>query len=151
MKFHSTQFGTQEIDPESILTFPKGMPGFEGSTRYKLFHTDQTDQEQPVVHWLQSIDEPDVTFALVDPATFGINYEFTLTDEEERLLQMEKVEDIAVLLIAYKPQPDASSSANINANINGPIVLNTRARIGMQKVLVGLEADITLKSKKPAV
>ncbi|MCL4470850.1 MAG: flagellar assembly protein FliW [Gammaproteobacteria bacterium] len=147
MKFHSTQFGTQEVDPESILTFPKGMPGFESSTRYKLFHADQ---DQPVVHWLQSIDEPDVAFALVDPATFSINYEFTLTDEEERLLQMEKVEDIAVLLIAYKPQPDASSSANISANINGPIVLNVRARTGMQKVLVGLEADITLKSKKPA-
>jgi len=147
MKFHSTQFGTQEVDPESILTFPLGFSGFENCTRFKLFHEDK---EQPMVHWLQSIDEPDVAFALVDPATFGINYEFTLTDEEERLLQMEKVEDIAVLLIAYKPQPDASSSANINANINGPIVLNTRARIGMQKVLVGLEADITLKSKKPA-
>lgn len=148
MKFHSTQFGMQEVDPESILTFPKGMPGFEGSTRYKLFHDDQ--EQQVVVHWLQSIDEPDVTFALVDPAVFGLNYEFSLTDEEEQLLKMESVDDIAVLLIAYKPQPDADSKANINANINGPIVLNTRARLGMQKVLVGLEADVTLKSKKPA-
>jgi len=32
MKFHSTQFGMQEVDPESILTFPNGMPGFESST-----------------------------------------------------------------------------------------------------------------------
>jgi len=148
MKFHSTQFGLQEVDPESILTFPKGMPGFEGSTRYKLFHDDQ--EQQIVVHWLQSIDEPDVAFALVDPAVFGLNYEFVLSDEEEQLLKMESVDDIAVLLIAYKPQPDADSKANINANINGPVVLNTRSRIGMQKVLVGLEADITLKSRKPA-
>ena len=148
MKFHSTQFGLQEVDPESILTFPKGMPGFEGSTRYKLFHDDQ--EQQIVVHWLQSIDEPDVAFALVDPAVFGLNYEFVLSDEEEQLLKMESVDDIAVLLIAYKPQPDADSKANINANINGPVVLNTRSRIGMQKILVGLEADITLKSRKPA-
>jgi flagellar assembly factor FliW len=147
MKFHSTQFGTQEIDPESILTFPKGMPGFENCTRYKLFHEDK---EQPVVHWLQSIDDPNVAFSVVDPAVFGLNYEFVLSDEEERLLQMESVEDIAVFLIAYKQQPDAGSKANINANINGPIVLNTRTRIGMQKVLVGLQADITLKSKTPA-
>ena len=147
MKFESTQFGTQEVDPERILTFPKGMPGFESSTRYKLFHEDKG---QPVVHWLQSVDEPDVAFALVDPATFGLNYEFALTDEEEKLLQMDNVADIAVLLIAYKPQPDTTSNANINANINGPIVLNTRTRIGMQKILVGLEADVTLKSKNPA-
>jgi len=148
MKFHSTQFGTQEIDPESILTFPKGMPGFENCTRYKLFHEDK---EQPVVHWLQSIDDPNVAFSVVDPAVFGLNYEFVLSDEEERLLKMESVDDIAVFLIAYKQQPDADSKANINANINGPIVLNIRTRIGMQKVLVGLQADITLKSKNPAI
>jgi len=149
MKFHSTQFGMQEVDPESILTFPNGMPGFENCTRYKLFHEDK-EPEQPVVHWLQSIDDPNVAFSVVDPALFGLNYEFVLSDEEEQLLKMESVDDIAVLLIAYKPQPDADSKANINANINGPIVLNTRTRLGMQKVLVGLKADVTLKSKNPA-
>ncbi|MDD5240950.1 MAG: flagellar assembly protein FliW [Sulfuricella sp.] len=147
MKFDSTQFGTQEIDPKSIVTFPKGIPGFEGSTRFKLFHEDR---EAPIVHWLQSLDEPDVAFALVDPARFGLNFEFTLTDEEEKLLQMNNVADIAVLLIAYKPQSGAASNANINANINGPIVLNMATHLGMQKVLVGLEADITLKPKSPA-
>lgn len=140
MKINSTQFGMQEIDPETVLTFPKGMPGFENCTRYKLFHEDK---DQPVVHFLQSLDQPDVSFSLVDPALFGLNYEFVLSDEEEQLLQMEKAEEIAVFLITYKPD----AKANINANINGPIVLNTRTRLGMQKVLVGLQADVTLKGK----
>lgn len=144
MKINSTVFGTQEVDPESILTFPKGMPGFENCTRYKLFHEDK---DQPVVHFLQSLDQPDVSFSLVDPTLFGLNYEFVLSDEEEQLLQMEKAEEIAVFLITYKQQPDADAKANINANINGPIVLNTRTRLGMQKVLVGLQADVTLKGK----
>lgn len=149
MEFHTTQFGTQEVDPDSILTFPNGMPGFEKSTRYKLFHDVQ--EQQAIVHWLQSLDEPDVAFALVDPEVFGLSYEFVLTDEEQQLLKMESVDDIAVLLIAYKPQPDADSKANINANISGPIVLNTRTRLGMQKILVGLEADATLKGQSTAV
>lgn len=144
MKINSTVFGTQEVDPESILTFPKGMPGFENCTRYKLFHEDK---DQPVVHFLQSLDQPDVSFSLIDPALFGLNYEFVLSDEEEKLLQMERAEEIAVFLITYKQQPDADAKANINANINGPIVLNTRTRLGMQKVLVGLQADVTLKGK----
>lgn len=148
MKFDSARFGTQEIDPQSILTFPEGIPGFENSTRFKLFHEDQ---ENPVVHWLQSIDDRDVALALVDPAMFGLNYEFALTDEEEKLLQVNNTADIAVLLITYKPQPDTASSANINANINGPIVLNMVANRGMQKILVGLKADITLKPNSPAV
>lgn len=148
MKVHSTQFGTQEIDEESILTFPQGMPGFESLTRYKLFHEDK---EQPVAFWLQSIDDPHVTFSVVDPSLFGLNYEFVLSDEEEDLLKMESVDDIAVFLITYKHQPDAQSKATINANINGPIVLNSRTRIGMQKVLVGLQADLTLKSHNAVV
>lgn len=148
LKFDSTQFGTQEIDPDSILHFPKGMPGFEKCTRYKLFHEEQ---DQPVVHWLQSLDDPDVAFALVDPATFGINYEFVLSDEEISLLQMGKVDELAILLIAYRPQENPTSKANINANINGPVILNIRSRRGMQKVLVGIEADVTLKGKPVTV
>jgi len=145
MKIQSKLFlGTQEIDPESILTFPKGMPGFENCTRYKLFHEDKA---QPVVHFLQSLDDPNVSFSVVDPALFGLNYEFVLTDEEERLLKAEREDGIAVLLIAFKPQPYLEAKGNINANINGPILLNPRSRLGMQKVLVGLEADVTVKNK----
>lgn len=147
MKIQSTHLGTHEIDPQSIMTFPQGIPGFEHCTRYKLFHEDK---EQPVVHWLQSIDDPNVTFSLVDPALFGLNYEIVLSDDEARLLQMENPGDIAVMLIAYKPESSAASAANINANINGPVILNARARIGMQKVLVGLQADITLKGGQAA-
>lgn len=141
MKINSTRFGTHEIDPESILTFPQGIPGFENCTRFKLFHEDKA---QPVVHWLQSIDDPNVSFSVVDPAKFGLNYEITLTDEEVKQLSVENTGDIAVMLIAYKPQA-GTAGANVSANINGPILLNIRARLGMQKVLVGLEADVTLK------
>lgn len=142
MKINSASFGTHEIDPDSILTFPRGIPGFENCTRYKLFHEDKA---QPVVYWLQAIDDPSVAFSVVDPARFGLNYEITLTDEEAGLLQVENAGDVAVMLIAYKPQAGSATGANVSANINGPILLNARSRLGMQKVLVGLEADVTLK------
>lgn len=147
MKIHSTRFGTQEINPGDVLTFPLGILGFENCTRYKLFHEDK---EQPVVHWLQSIDDPDVAFSVVDPARFGLNYEIALTDEEVAMLKAENESDIAVMLIAYKPQADVVFGANVSANINGPIIINTRDRLGLQKTLVGLKADITLKGGQAA-
>ena len=145
MKINSTVFGTQEINPDEMLTFPQGIPGFEHCTRFKLFHEEK---ETPVVHWLQSVDAPDVIFSVIDPARFGLNYEIALSDAEAAMLQAENASDIAVLLIAYKPQADAASGASINANINGPIVLNIRTRIGMQKVLLGLEGGVTLKNRE---
>ncbi len=141
MKIHSTRFGTQEIDPDSVLTFPRGMPGFEGCTRFKLFHEDK---EQPVVHWLQSLDTPDVAFSVVDPARFGLNYEITLSDEEVELLKSDAAEDMAVMLIVYTPAGEAVG-ANISANINGPVILNVNTRMGLQKVLVETKAELTIK------
>ena len=61
------------------------------------------------------------------------------------------MDELAILLIAYKPQENRTSKANINANINGPVILSIRSRRGMQKVLVGIEADVTLKGKPAAV
>jgi len=146
MNIDSTLFGTHEIDPGDVLTFPLGMPGLEGCTRYKLFHEYK---KMPVVHWLQSLDEPDITFSVVDPARFGLNYEIALSDEEADLIRAKEEEDegdIVVLLIAYKPKAESRSGASINANINGPIILNTRTRLGMQKILAGFEAGVTLRS-----
>jgi flagellar assembly factor FliW len=141
----STLFGTHEIDPGDVITFPQGMAGLEGYTRYKLFHEEN---KTPVVHWLQSLDEPDIAFSVVDPARFGLNYEIALSDEEADLLRAKAEEDegdIVVLLIAYKPKSEARSGASINANINGPIILNTRTRLGMQKILAGFEVGVTLR------
>ena len=88
-----------------------------------------------------------MAFSVIDPARFGLNYEIALSDDEAALLQAENAGEMAVFLIAYKPQSGAEPGASINANLNGQIVLNIRTRIGIQKVRVGLEAGITLKNK----
>ena len=145
MQIKSTAFGTLEINPDEVLTFPQGLPGFEDCKRFKLFHEEK---ETPVVHWLQSLDRPDVTFSVIDPVLFGLNYDITLNDAEAALLGADNIADIAVMLIAYKPQANVVAQASINANINGPIILNTRTRVGMQKVLVVVDAGVTLRNRE---
>jgi flagellar assembly factor FliW len=146
MKVQFTHFGLHEIDPDSILTFPQGISGFENLTRYKLFHEEK---EQPIVYWLQAIDDTEVAFSVVDPSLFGLFYEFDLTDDEIALLKTEDPNDISVMLIMYKQSTDTAANAdNIRANINGPIILDTKTRRGFQKVLVQLQANITLKSEQ---
>jgi len=146
MKANTNLFGELEINPETILTFPRGLPGLENCTRYQLLHEDK---EGPVVFYLQSLDDPAVTFSVVDPASFGFNYEFTLSDEEEKLLQADNSSELAVVLMVYKPSgaeaKDAVVQSSIAANINGPLVLNLDKKLGLQKVLVGPHIDITLR------
>lgn len=146
MKIDTTRFGELEVNPEAILTFPRGLPGFESSNRYQLLHEDK---EGPVVFFLQSVDDPAVAFSIVDPAMFGFNYELVLSDEEAALLQADTPDHLAVALMVYKPLAAEGGKAlfqgGVTANINGPLVLNLDKKLGLQKVLLGPQYDITLR------
>ena len=166
MKINSTRFGHLEIDDKRILTFPQGLLGLEGLTRYTLLHEENhvvSDINQPreprefehIVHYLQSIDDPELTFPLVDPSVFGFDYDLTLTDDDSRILQVTGGDYVAVMLIVSKYPEDAYRSDkpvynNISANINGPLIINTRSRIGMQKVLPNIKYNVIFHAEEAA-
>lgn len=135
-------FGEQTIDPSTAITFPNGMPGFEDCKRFKLFHQEGS---APVVYWLQSLDRAEVMFSVADPADFGINYEFSLTEEESGLLGQGNPEDLLVLTLLYK---DEAAGAQIKGSIKSPLIVNVNTLKGLQKLLVDIEPSVTVKEKK---
>jgi flagellar assembly factor FliW len=141
MKIDTTRFGELEVNPQAILTFPRGLAGFENCTRFQLLHEETAG---PVVFYLQSVDDAAVSFSIVDPALFGLNYELTLSDEEAALLQADEANEVGVVLIVYKQQTGAGQGG-VAANINGPLVINLGKKLGIQKVLVGPKYDVTLR------
>ena len=66
-----------------IIEFPEGLAGFETCRRFSLFHPEKTE---PKYFILQSLDNPELAFQLVDPAQLGFSYEIALTDAESALL-----------------------------------------------------------------
>ena len=148
MKINTTRFGMQDIDPSTVLSFPRGLPGFESCTEFKLFHEEK---DNPIVFWLQALNDPDVSFSVVDPTLLGFHYELTLQDDEIALIHMERVDDVAVLLMlssaeqAHGEQAQGAE-ARIRPNITAPVIVNTRTRIGFQKPLQGLDYFVTFKA-----
>lgn len=124
----SAQF---ENDPDQVFTFPLGIPGFEKYTKYHIFHKEGNNN----VYWLESCDDPEVTFTLVDPTNFGLNFQLELTDEEQELLKAESYETIAVFLMLSKKE-DEMGVGRLNANIAGPVLINVENCTGFQKVIV---------------
>ena len=59
--------------PGEGLTFPQEYPEFEKYTKYNIFHKEENDIS---AYWLESCD-PQVTFTLVDPTVYGLNYDST--------------------------------------------------------------------------
>lgn len=159
MEIKSSFFGEQSIDPSTIISFPNGIPGFEDQTRFKLFHQEG---DNPLVFWLQSLDDENLAFSVAQPSIFNINYSFVLNDAEETALGIEDEADILLLIILHKDASDqhraikslktnvlsllgvTSDQPAIKGVIQAPLVINSAKRIGLQKVLTQIVQNITL-------
>lgn len=119
-------------DSEKVFTFPLGIPGFEKYTTYHVFHKEESATS---AYWLESCEGPKVTFTLVDPTDYGLNFELELSDEEQDVLQADSHENIAVLLMLSKKESEEGAAGALNANIAGPILINLEKRLGIQKVI----------------
>ena len=138
MEIKSNFFGEQSIDPNTIISFPNGIPGFEDQTRFKLFYQEG---DNPLVFWLQSLDDESLVFSVAQPSVFNIDYNFVLNDAEEAILGIEDTADVLILIILHK---DESDQFVIKGSIKSPLVINSAKRIGLQKVLTQVEQTTTL-------
>lgn len=130
MKIDLAKFGLKDVpvNPDAVLTFPKGLVGFEECKRYTLFH----EEGKPTVFWLQSLDDPALSFSVMSPESLDIQYEIELSDEDCALIDLKDPAEATVVVILYR---EAADDGRIAANTRSPLVLNTRARLGMQKIL----------------
>ncbi len=136
-----TRFGSQEIDPASVLHFPEGLAGFEDLHAFKLFH----EEGKPTVFYLQSLDNPDVRFPVVNPDSFQVSYECVLSDQELATLQLDDTADVAMLITLAQV---GNLDRGVHANFMGPIMLNTRKRIGLQKHLNQVSGRVVIRAEQ---
>lgn len=140
IKVESPRFGTLEIDPDKVIEFPRGLPGFESCHRFALLNPAD---ESPKYFILQSLDEPDVAFHISDPSNFGFTYEIMLSDEDVADLKVTDVAETAVVVMLSKAKDDAPVSANLKC----PLVLNLNQRRGLQHVFANLKYTVSLKGE----
>jgi flagellar assembly factor FliW len=134
-----------DTDSSKEVIFPRGIPGLEDLTRYRVLYSDTAAGR---VYWMESCEAPGVIFTLVDPRRYALNYVLELTDEEQSLLQADSPEDIVVLLMLWKPDPaDQTARPGLHANIAGPILINVEKRIGMQKTLASSRLELSISSQ----
>lgn len=136
MNVFQSQFGPIEVDPDTIIHFPAGLPGFEHCHQFKLLHEEKPN---PSVYWLQSLDDAEVVFSIVGAERLGFNYVLKLSDEECAQIELTDASDAMLFLILSRPDGEP-----IRANTLAPLVINLKARKGLQKLDV--KADIVFSN-----
>jgi flagellar assembly factor FliW len=147
MKVETYLFGSVEVNPDSVINFPNGLVAFENNKRFMLVHEES--QGEPASFTLQSLEEPTLAFQIVDPTALGFHYELGLTDEENALLQTPAPGDVAVMLVLFKQEEGGAT--RISPNLRAPLVINTQAKVGLQKVMEKLRPNITLSNLAKSV
>ena len=76
MKTLQTNFGEVQYDPERVVHFPEGLIGFEHLRDFVVLPNEQNE----VLFCLQSVEEADVAFLLINPGIFFPDYQFDLSE-----------------------------------------------------------------------
>ena len=126
-KLTTFHFGEIEYDEQKIINFPHGIPGFPDDKRF-LFMSENEDED--MFFWLQSVDNGDVAFTLMN--VYGVlpNYD-PLVDEEE----MKELGDITDKpLEIYNIVVIPEDVKQMRVNLMAPVVINMEAGLGRQVV-----------------
>lgn len=129
MNIQTSQFGPIEIEDSRVLTFNRGIPGFEEEKEYVLLPADEAG-ESPFF-FLQSIRSAELSFFLVDPFSFFPEYDIKLEEQLVERLELEEPTD-AIVLATVSVTGDMKDATT---NLKAPIVINNRKKLGMQIVL----------------
>lgn len=129
MILETRHFGNIEINEEDVITFEKGIPGFEDSRRFAILYK-VGDEDNPF-KWLQSVDNGSLAFVIIQPQYFMKHYEVKITDSVAEDLEIEDLADVVVYTIVTIPDDISQMTANLKA----PIIINTKRNKGCQMIL----------------
>ena len=118
--------GKITVSEDHLITIPEGLFGFEQYTKYALVDSDY----EPFL-WLQSCEDPNLAFLIVDPFLICNEYETDIDDASLKKIGITKPEDIIIMTIVTVPH----DGSTITANFQGPLVINKQNHQCMQAIL----------------
>lgn len=126
--FDTTRFGSIEIPESDVLALPEGLVGFNLYRRFTILK----DPEQEPFLWLQSLDEPDLAFVVVNPLLFFPGYDIKVKRSELSNIGLEDLSKAEVLTIVTIP----SNPMDLTTNLRGPLIVNVDGKLAKQFVLI---------------
>ncbi|MDR1829621.1 MAG: flagellar assembly protein FliW [Candidatus Fibromonas sp.] len=106
------------MEPNRSFIFESGFPGFPGLRRFRL----EYDETLAPLEWLVCTEDPDVRFIVVNPMLFRPDYAPRLTKEHMKALNINKKEDLRILVIVtlnkYYEQSTANLASPLMFNVN---------------------------------
>lgn len=128
MKIETRDFGILEIEEEHVIQFSQPIFGFEEYRRFVLINDSNMGNG---ICWLQSVEEKQVCFIMLNPLEIKPDYAPAVNDEVLDQLKAEPDDELDcwVLLVIGKTFKQST------ANLKSPIIVNHKANLAVQVIL----------------
>lgn len=120
-------FGDITVNVEDMINFTCGMYGFDDYKSYVILKDSPEDD----IMFLQSLDNTDLSFVLIDPYTIFRNYEPILTEDDLNELGVKNEAELKYLVIAIIKENIKESVVNLKS----PIAINPGTKTAKQVIL----------------
>lgn len=130
MKANTRFFGEIEIEDDKIIKFEKGIIGFPDMKNFTLIF-DQESEDHNSISWLQSMDDADVAFPVLDPLIVCPDYNPQVEDELLKPLGELREENLFVLVMVTVP----TDIKQMTVNLKAPIIINTDTKKASQLII----------------
>ena len=118
-----TAFGVFTVDPDAVVRFPSGLPGFEKSQEFVVL----SSSEIAPFSCLHSVSGPSASFLVIDPRAVLDDYRCALSQADLQRLAVS--DDRALLWLAIVSVDDLGQAC---ANLRAPIAINPQQMLGSQ-------------------
>jgi flagellar assembly factor FliW len=125
MEVQNTRFGTLNVNEDEVISLESGLMGFPMSTRYIMFPYSNDSS----FFWLQSVDEPEIAFIVINPFDFFNDLVFEVGDDDAAGISLERGEDVEIFTLVTIPD---GAPEEMRTNLAGPVVVNVNNRQGCQ-------------------
>lgn len=129
-------FGTIEYMENEVVNFVRPILGFDQLTKFIVVSSPESEP----LKWLLSIENPKISFVILEPQWVLQSYEIEISQHDIRALGgSENKEDYQAYLIITVPK---GKPEEISANLKGPIVINRKNLNAIQMVSSNPNYDI---------
>lgn len=130
-------FGEIEISEDKVLTFEQGLIGFEQLNKFVILYDIEKGQKDSI-SWLQSLDESQIAFPIINPYIVREDYNPEIEDSKVAELGELRQEDINVMLTLSVPREIEKMCCNLKA----PLIINAVTKKGAQLIAENQEYPV---------
>lgn len=127
MKLISKIHGEIQYDEKDIVTFKKGILGFEELKKFIIIDLEGYEPFK----LLQSLENTDIGMIVTSPYEFFKDYKVKLSDETVENLQIKSPKEVIILNTVTLH----SDAKKITTNLQGPIIVNNIKKLGEQIIV----------------